>query len=201
MTIPKKGDKRVFKFVKPFNTIVTERQILTVESIRSLNDIIESGESPFENIYKPFDLTEEDMKDDLDNNIPIVMFITGDKHIYIPADMIAEISTIGIQYCEKVLAINIGLFPSDFNPTSIINDIKDVVLDRLGVSVEPLLMDTSAMNSLTVTEHKNRLLKRDNATRIKKSYKTLYNMAKKDNERLNEIIDCLKDQINKIKDS
>ncbi len=148
MLIPTINSKGMFVFSEPFNTSISQNQTYTVVAIRSLTELYNSNEQPYETIYKPVGLTEADFKANVDSNIPIVIFSTsGGQLFYVPCDRILSMPDIsGVQYIEKVIAISLGGLPVDYDLTLAKTHIEEIVYNTVGVhSVEKIVPASAVM--------------------------------------------------------
>jgi hypothetical protein len=136
MLIPPINSKGVFVFSEPFNTIIPSNQIYVVTSIRSLVELYNSNEQPYDTIYKAVGLSEADFKADVDANIPIVVFsTTGNELFYVPGNRILSMPDIsGVQYMEKVIAIPLGPLPLDYDLSLVETQVQEVVYNTVGVN-------------------------------------------------------------------
>ena len=105
--VPPIGSKGTFKFKEPVASKIDSNQQLEVKGVRSLSELENSNEDPFNTIYNIIGLTEEDYKKDAEVDIPIVIFATpGCEYFYVPANRILSIPKIdGVKYQELVLAL------------------------------------------------------------------------------------------------
>ena len=72
-TIPTINTKGNFKFKPPYNVKEYESEIFTVDAIRSIKDMIASGEDPYKGVYQPIGMSEADYNTDSENKVPIVV--------------------------------------------------------------------------------------------------------------------------------
>ena len=127
MLLPPVGSEGTFVFSKPFSDYINSDQLLRVVSTRSIVELEDSSEQPFDTIYKAVGLSEKDFENDITNNALIVMFSTeGGEYIYVPTTYIESMPIRnGIKYHEVSLIINLGYIPLDFNIDLITDIIKD----------------------------------------------------------------------------
>ena len=185
--VPPVGSKGFFKFAPPFDTLVKDNQEYTVQAVRSLLELEKSEEKPYDTIYVPVGLSDSDFKNDVTNDVPIVIFVTsGKEFFYVPSNRVLSIPKInGVTYQEKVLAISLGNIPTDLDLTlikdTIINDVRDIV--GVHSTVNEIL--ASAVAVISVNKDKEFKLLRTNSKNVNKSYRTqlielreLYNQDK-----------------------
>lgn len=174
--VPKVGSKGRFEFKPPFNKPETLKTEYTVYSIRSLKELKDSGEQPYEMIYSPNGLTETDFKDDLNNNIPVLCLVnSGGDYLYIPADMVKSLPDIsGVKYQEIILAISLGYIPVNTNLDVTKDTIVNTVYDTFGVTSTIEEVKGSGITLIDEVEHE-RYMKLLNNKRLESlSYKSKY---------------------------
>lgn len=174
MLVPPINGKGLFKFAPPFDSLINTKQELTVNSVRSLVELADSEETPLDTIYKSIGLTEAEFQSDLDNDVPIVVFVTeGKEYIYVPANRVLSIPKInGVKYQEKIIAISLGNIPIDLDLTLITDTIKNDVRDIIGVESEPKIVLGSAVAVIDIDEHNQYEALRTNSKSVFKSYRT-----------------------------
>lgn len=147
LIIPPINTKGVFVFKAPFNDKVHDNQEYTVTSVRSLLELHNSEERPYETIYVPVGMSEAEFKEDLDNEVPIVVFTTnGNEYFYVPADRILSMPIItGTKYQEKILAISLGLVPLEMDMNLLKDTVLEVVYDVTGISSTAEVVPSSAV--------------------------------------------------------
>jgi hypothetical protein len=172
--VPPINAKGVFKLAPPFDQLLQGEQEFTVHAVRNLVELDASEESPFDTIYKPIGLSEAEYQNDLDNNIPIVVFVTdGREYIYIPANRIISIPKInGVKYQEKVLAISLGNIPVDLNLDVVKEVIANDVEGIIGVKSEVKVVNASAVSVIEIDKHNEFKALRENTASVFKSYRT-----------------------------
>ena len=172
--VPPINARGVFKLAPPFDIIIKEEQEFTVHAIRNLVELDASEENPFDTIYKPVGLTEVEYQNDLDADIPIVVFVTdGKEYIYIPANRIISIPKInGVKYQEKVLAISLGNIPVDLNLDAVKEVIANDVEGMLGIKSNVKVVNASAVSVIDINKHNEFKALRENTASVFKSYRT-----------------------------
>ena len=161
---PKIGSSGVFKLSSEYSNLISENQVLTVSAIRTIMDITNEGIDVFTNIYATVNLTYADYTNDLKAGVNIVVFTTGDsKTIYIPANrVLSDTITTGHTYSSTGIMIKLPHLPEDLDISSLLVDLKELVLNRLGVSSEILTTKISASVNVSDDEHNAAELIRNN---------------------------------------
>lgn len=176
MYIPTIGTKGKFKFTQPFDTLLSTTQEYTVEAVRSLSDLANSGEKPFDTVYKAVGLTTEDFISDLDNGVFIVTFKTsGGENFYVPSSRITSLPiNSGVKYQDMLLVANLGSLPVGYNTTLLLSTVAEDIYYTTGIKTDVVVVNNSAVTHKDTTEHLRLTNIRENITNTTKSYKTKY---------------------------
>jgi hypothetical protein len=183
--VPAVGTKGAFSFQSPFDSILFSNQEYEVKSIRSLKELYDSEEDPFTNIYSANNLTEEEFKTDLDNNIPIIVLANdANQYYYVPATKLSSLPKLtGVKYQEVMLVINLGYLPVDIDVSSTKDDIESVVSEKIGVTSSMEIIKTSAIQLVDdakdeeYTKLREKNMNRDTWRTKYKKLETKYNDA------------------------
>jgi len=177
MNIPPINSKGLFTFGEPFSNLIPSNHEYTVLSVRNLDELVASGENPYDTIYVSVGMSEADFLDDVANNVPIVVFSTDGKELfYVPADrVLSQPTKTGHTYIERVLMIPIGTIPTDYNLETAISVLEDTVRDTIGVTASVNVVDTSATVQYTNKEHNAFMALLNNSKNVKETYRSKYN--------------------------
>ena len=191
--IPPIGSKGKFSFKSPFDKEAKKDTEYIVYSIRSIKELIDSGEDPLKYIYKAVGLTETEMNQDLEDNIPIVILSGGtNSYLYVPANRITSLPDIsGVKYQQKMLAINIGYLPLDYNLDVVKETIKEAVLEMTGIESTVEAISTSAVKYITQDKHTAYLKLIDGRKKSNASYRTRYKILETTYNKLKTKLDEL----------
>lgn len=189
MIVPTIGLKGFFEFSTPFNTDEYNKK-LEVTAIRSILDFYNNGEDPLNNIYLRSGLTSEQYEEDINNDVFIcVLKTTGNKVYYIPCNKILSLpKTSGVEYKQKVITVNLGMLPNQFDLARISSDIGDLVKDSIGIKPGVSIVETSDICYKTEDEHKNfmSIFDRNPKIQLYDSYKNKYLKLSNDFQSLEE---------------
>jgi len=155
--IPFIGTKGRFKFKEPFNTVLVDNNIYAVESIRSFNNLLDTGIDVYEEIYKPHNLTEEDFNRDLaDGKVVIVELVDeAGKYYSLPSNYIISVPNIsGVLYRDKMLVADLGYLPDNYDFTETKSNVTDLIKMLVGVDVDVNIIDASPTIMLTTEQDK-----------------------------------------------
>lgn len=195
--VPKIGTKGKFDFKPPFNKVETLRTQYTVQAIRSLKELKDSDEQPFEQIYLANGITEEEFKDDLNNNVPILCLIgNGEEYLYVPANRVKKLPDVsGVKYQEIILAISLGQIPYNTNLSVTKDTIVNAVYDTFGVTSTIEEVRGSAITMIDDVEHERYMKLLKNKRRESLSYKSKYDKLLVSYNKLREHLDKLTEYI------
>lgn len=178
MIVPAINTKGEFRFSAPFNTNDYQNKQLKVTAVRSLIEMYNNGDDPLANIYTKHGLTEKEYADDIANSVPIIIFSTGGNNFYyIPANKIIGMPTVsGIKYGKRILAVNLGTLPEELEYEEVVNNVKDVIMDSLGIIPTIKVVDGSEIFYKTPAEHEAFMntLSTHPKVKVYKSYKQKY---------------------------
>ncbi len=135
MYTAKIGDSGIYTLKEPFQALVTPQAVYTCRSIRTINDIIASGELVFEKYYQPLGVVDSQYKQDVQNNICIIGLQAGTgEWIYVPESFILSPPiTNGVKYSSIVLGVGLGAIADELNIEGLVEKIKGIVTDTLGI--------------------------------------------------------------------
>ena len=155
--IPFIGTKGRFKFKEPFNTVLVDNNIYAVESIRSFNNLLDTGIDVYEEIYKPHNLTEEDFNKDLVNGKVVIVELVDEagKYFSLPSNYIISVPNIsGVLYRDKMLVADLGYLPDNYDFTETKSNVTDLIKMLVGVDVDVNIIDASPTIMLTTEQDK-----------------------------------------------
>lgn len=175
-TIPTINTKGNFKFKPPYNVKEYESEIFTVDAIRSIKDMIASGEDPYKGVYQPIGMSEADYNTDSENKVPIVVLKgSNNRFLYVPANRITTIPLVeGREYQQMALAVNMGYLPYDYDISTLSNDIIEAVYNITGIKSTVELVRTSGVLKVDYTKHDTFMKLLENKKSVTKSWKTKY---------------------------
>ena len=198
--LPSIGSKGVFTFAPPFDSKIDNKAEYTVSSMELLSSIFNDGRKPFDLIYKPIELTEEDYNNDIKDNVFIVGFTSaGCETFFVPSNRIKSApKTDGYTFVGKALVLNLGNVPIDLDLSTLKSILTDTLYDAVGIRASIQEALTSGAFKVTEAEYKAYMLKLANAKKIDKSYRTLYLEEVEKNSHLTTLVEnieeCMKDK-------
>ena len=176
MIIPPINTEGKFIFKEPFLSKYKSDVVYKVVGVRTIEEMYEAQEDPFEYVYKFHGLSEAEFKDDLQNSVPIVTFTkTGLDFYYIPASYIESTPMLsGHRYREYMIGIKLPKLPVGTETDAILQILSDDVRDALGVHTEAKIIPSSS--EILLDDIENEKMKRllENSKKVYKSWKTKY---------------------------
>jgi len=154
--IPPIGVVGNFKLSEPLDKLLNPDIKYKVTSVRNIREMIDSGEDVLTFVYINQGLTETDYNDGLDNNVEIVILQSPDgSFYYIPANYIVSIPDYsGHKFKEKVLLVELGQIPDELDLTAVIEEIKAVTYNLLGI--EPSIEEVPTSQTIIYTDDEYR---------------------------------------------
>lgn len=180
---PSVGTEAYFTFKEPFNSFIGNRFNITVENMRlrvisiiAMRDVIRTDlRDPYTDLYDPAGLTEVQYKLDLNNDVPLISlsFKTPDnieRYIRVPLNYISEISDDSlVEYLNRILVVDLGNLPKDFNLDAYYEDFKDFISTRIGVNPDIKDVTLGAVEFMDQNEHEVRETVRNNTVTVHKT--------------------------------
>lgn len=182
------GISGLFTFLEPYNTDTFQSVKYTVVGIRTLDELRLDEVDPLNNIYIRMGMTEDDYKDDIKNDIPmIVLKSNGDKLTYIPLDRISKLpSTSGVAYQRKLISIDLGMLPDNYILTDLMSDLKDTCMQAIPIEPDVTLNNMGDICYKTDEEHNSFMSVFDHRDAVApfKSNKTKLELLQRDYDNL-----------------
>lgn len=178
--IPTIGSEGYFVLISPLDNLIGLNELYTCKGIRNISEYIANNEDVKTNIYDKYLLPTIDYEEDLDSDSPIVSLQSQKGHwLYIPARYFSSYPIInGIKYSTKVLSFQLPAMPVDQNLSGTINDIRQLIMDRLGVDSIGKDIETSRVTLVPKNKHMLETAVRNGNKDGSYSYLTMYNKLK-----------------------
>ncbi|AFQ96668.1 hypothetical protein STRATTON_223 [Erwinia phage vB_EamM_Stratton] len=140
----------LFKVKEPF--AIAEDVIYTVEAVRTFPELVDRKEDVYNKYYLPVGLGREAYLADANVGGSILTLKSRDGQVvYIPDTYIESYPGInGLEYKRNVMVIDLAFIPSYVDPTTISEDVKNIITAGLGI--DPIIDITSMDYEGTVTE-------------------------------------------------
>jgi hypothetical protein len=155
IAVPQVGDKGTFTVTAPFDTILKPDVMYTCVAVRLISELIRQGYDVYGEHYKQYKINEATYKEDLSTNSPIITFQSPSGRLYyIPHRYLKSLPVIGgVEYEILGLGMQLGALPIGINLESLINDLKMVTRDKIGLipTIKPVIL--SETKTITKTDH------------------------------------------------
>lgn len=175
--IPPVGIRGTFHFHPPFDKPELDKKEYEVVEIRKIKNLVDNGENPFKSIYELMELTEEDYKKDIQEEVPIITLTQDDDtYLYVPASKIKKIpAVIGRPATERLITFGLGLLPDDIDLRVMYDNIVTMIEDTIGVRPEVLENPGGPTIIIPEEEYKKYLVKMQSKTKsMNKSWRLRY---------------------------
>ena len=139
----------------PFDTQISPRQIHTCIGVETIDGLIAKGFEPYEDIYEPNGIDEDQFNLDSASGVRIITFqaATGEV-IAVPELYIESIPDAnGVPYRCIMLGISLSAIPDDLDLTDLKTEVGDLIFNHLGVRSEIKEVTYGEPVILSVTEH------------------------------------------------
>lgn len=148
LLLPNINAKGMFTFEAPFDNILINNKEYTVKAVRSLKEMDDAGERPFDNIYKEAQLDEVAYQNDLINDVPIVVLVdSSGNYVYIPGNKLKSLpKNAGVKYQEVMLGMTLGVLPITYNLENVKRILVETLKAELGITSEVRLFETSSVH-------------------------------------------------------
>ena len=194
--IPMNHTKGYFKFNSPYDVAIQPNTLLTCLGSMTLPQLELEGLEPLKTVYEPFGMTEEDYLDDLRDKVSIIILSPGKGLVYVPSDRIVSISQVDrIPYNKALIGINLGTIPVGLEIDNMMEDIKLLIEERLGII--PTLSKNRDGSTIMITkdEHEANKDARALVSTNPQNFKVQLSMLRLELDRKQALINNLKDAI------
>lgn len=153
--VPDVGSRGKFYLNPPLQQLPSAGEEYTCQAIRKLSDYVANNEDPLTDIYKEYELTEDDYKKDLAEDMLIASLQSDSGHwLYVPVKYIqTQPDANGVPYRTLMIGVSIGAQPVQSDFTHIEDEIRDIVIKTLGVSPVIKQVQTSKPVLIPVDKH------------------------------------------------
>lgn len=169
------GEFKSYNFLTPYDEILSNKTVYELTKKYTVKSMQADGYDPLNNVYILNRMTEADYTEDLLEDMSIIELSLGSKRYYVPADRIVDKEPgSNVHYGERAIVVKLGWIPEDEVITTLLEDIRVLVKDTLGI--DPVMgSDTiGVVVSITGTEHLEQEAKRNLLRQDPKNYKKKY---------------------------
>lgn len=169
--VPAIGTKGVYSLLSPFTP--SPGEVLNCIAVRTLSSYIANNDDPLVSVYTSAGLTEDNYDEDLADNIQIVSLVNDKGYVYlVPARYIQSYPIQdGVMYRPLALSVALPLMPLALDLTGFVQDVKELVMEKLGVDCVTELVETGSPRAVDPVISQNVETEREmNATDRNTSY-------------------------------
>ncbi len=166
-----------FTFKDPVNSAIDEDIEYNIVAVRSIKELIDTGDEPFATIYEPIGIGKDLYRKDVEDNINIVVLTNtnGGSYTYVPESFIVvSPDSSGYKHAEILLAINLGKIPLDIDLTSLKEEVQDLIQSLIGLKTEAKELVTSSIELMNEVDHTTYLRKLNYGGSKEESYRIKY---------------------------
>lgn len=180
-----------FKFKDPITKYVKDNIEYSFVSDRALSEIKDSAGEPLKTIYSKIGLSEEIYNQHvaIDEKI-YVLRDKGNNYWYVPKSYILELpDTSGNKYVNKLLVVNLGPLPVDYNLQNAKDSVADALLKRLNLKVS--VVDTENSSETLVSDQDDDVFRKrvQHGSNKESSYEEKYHKLLKEYDELRDLLE------------
>lgn len=134
--LPPLETKGIYVLKSPFTAAADT--VYTTQAHRTIEEMIDRKLDPFELVYQPNGLTQDQYQQDKDEGVVIVTLMSADKPtILVPNRYIETYPNMGVvPHSHVVMVADCGMLPDHYDLSLIESAIQSVVVETTGVVVE-----------------------------------------------------------------
>jgi len=158
MFTPQIGVRGLYTLTDPFSSKLISGVQYTCSAVRSISDLINKGETPYDTYYKPYDITAATYELDIAAGVSIVTLEAAEQHVvYVPSTYISGYPEIGgVSYVSMMIGAQLGPIKEGFDLSLLTDKVSQIILEYIGVAAEvkliaaslPKLLSHSTANAL-----------------------------------------------------
>ena len=197
-TLPTIGTQGCFQFNDNYRTVLKDVNHFTVTGVRSITDYLKRGEDIYKLAYSPYGITEESYNYDIQQDVKILTLNAGPHfQVYVPHTQVSSVPiTSGVLYTNQALVVNIGALPKGVDITDVNKAIATVIKERLGITPEVSIVETSPPVYVPEDRHNYITTLRKNSKPVaKETWLVKYTKAVSELKRLRATITSLEQYI------
>jgi hypothetical protein len=170
------GIRGKFHLSTPFDQVYDSDKVYTCKALRSLHEMVTSGDDPLANVYERVGLTNAQFQADLARDVNVAVLVsTEEEWIQVPTSYILSIpDVVGVEYQNRSIVINLGALPVNEQIQSVLDDLAALVKDRLGLQANTDETPSSDVYLIDWDTHQRYLQARNAQITTKKSYRQLW---------------------------
>lgn len=134
--LPPVNTSGVINLATPFQALCAANVPYTVAAVRTLSDIVASGQDPYSLYYEPGSIDQAKFEQDIADNVCILSLKSPDGDwVYVPNSYLlsAPVAT-GVPYSSCLVGIRLGALPESLSLAYFMATVQQLAHDLLGVS-------------------------------------------------------------------
>ena len=149
--LPSIGMTGTWALKPPYNELVMASTQYTCTAIESLAGAIASDRDPYAEVYEVNGADESDFELDLKNNAYLVTITSGEGDVVVfPNTAIVSVpNTDGVIYRNLAVVLSLSSLPDEFDTSTIEQQLRDLVLSKLGVNSSSYVVQIGGLTVLT----------------------------------------------------
>lgn len=133
--IPKLGASGIFTLDSPFAERMLPDTEYTCVAIQMFVELIDIGVEPYEEYYEPFKIEKQEYDEDVENGVAMITLRSSQGvFMRVPDSYIQGVPNAnGLPYHAALLSVDLGVIPSNLDLTSLMDTIRQVTEDYIGI--------------------------------------------------------------------
>lgn len=153
--LPNVGATGAISLQAPFGALCVPNVPYRVNGVRSLQDVVASGQDPFGLYYEPSGITAAKFAEDVAAGVCIISLISpaGDT-VYVPNSYLNSLPvSTGMPYSTMLVGINLGALPDNLSLAYFMSTVSQLASDLLGVTAAQVkAVKASSTTYLTIAD-------------------------------------------------
>lgn len=147
----------LYSFFTPF--VQDLDLVFRTHAVRSFDELIARQIDPYEEYYKPKNISEKSYQEDAAMGASIVTLISAeDEYIFVPNTYIESYPGMnGLRYERKLILFDLGPLPSTFQIDYMIGDLKDLIKKGVGVDEEKAKIKFTTVPMSSTVAHEDHI--------------------------------------------
>lgn len=175
----------ISSYLRSFTGVNSEYIRFKVDSVMSINSLIDMGVDVYSKYYSAYGLTIDDYKTDVKNNSKILGLSTETVRTSIPFSFVIFYKKdYGVLYIRNFIISDLGFMPADEDNTRMLSNIDDLIKKELGVVSQSKLVSHDQRFYIDDNEHSLILDRRDSMKQLESNIYLKYDILKQEYDKL-----------------
>lgn len=190
MILPEVGTTGRYKLKGKLTNLLEPNRSYECIAVRKIRELEMLGVNILEEFYLPIKLTQEDLNEDIRKDASIVSLKTSNGTVTrFPNTYLTHYPSMqGIKYSVVGLGVNIGALPTSFDLSDIQQEIKELVLNRLGLRAQIRVLTLSPEEYLNHEDHQRVEQDRLSKVRVKSNVQLALEQEQEKNLKLSQYV-------------